>query len=93
MYLFQVKQLQSSTIDGYRSAIADELGNLPIVSEDENLTHLLDSLHRDRPRGRRGIASWNLSLVLDQLTKAPFEQIKEASSTFKTVFVLALGSG
>ena len=77
MYLFQGRKLQPSTIDGYRSAIADKLGNSPInISKDENLTRLLDSFHRDRPKGRRGIPSWNLSLVLHQLTKAPFEQIK-----------------
>ena len=97
MYLFQDRKLQPSTIDGYRSAIADKLGNSPfIISKDENLTYLLDSFHRDRPKGRRGIPSWNLSLVLHQLTKAPFEPIKEASLkhlTFKTVFLLALGSG
>ena len=61
----------------------------------ENLPRLLDSFHRDRPKGRRGIPSWNLSLVLHQLTKAPFEPLKEASLkhlTFKTVFLLALGS-
>ena len=29
MYLFQDRKLQPSTIDGYRSAIADKLGNLP----------------------------------------------------------------
>ena len=46
MYLFQDRKLQPSTIDGYRSAIADSLGNLPInVSKDENLTRLLDSFH------------------------------------------------
>ena len=97
MYLFQDRKLQPSTIDGYRSAIADKLGNSPInISKDENLTRLLDSFHRDRPKGRRGIPSWNLSLVLHQLTKAPFEPIREASPlkhlTFKTVFLLALGS-
>ena len=97
MYLFQDRKLQPSTIDGYRSAIADKLGNSPInISKDENLTRLLDSFHRDKPKGQRGITSWNLSLVLHQLTKAPFEPIKEASLkhlTFKTVFLLALGSG
>ena len=97
LYLFQDKKLQPGTIDGYRSAIADKLGNSTInVSKDENLTRLLDSFHRDRPKGRRGIPSWNLSLVLHQLTKAPFEPLKEASLkhlTFKTVFLLALGSG
>ena len=97
MYLFEDRKLQPSTIDGYRSAIADKLGNSTLnISKDENLTRLLDSFHRDRPKGRRGIPSWNLSLVLHQLTKAPFEPIKEASLkylTFKTVFLLALGSG
>ena len=97
MYLFEERKLQPSTTDGYRSAIADKLGSSTLnISKDENLTRLLDSFHRDRPKGRRGIPSWNLSLVLHQLTKAPFEPIKEASLkhlTFKTVFLLALGSG
>ena len=80
LHLFQEKKLQPSTIDGYRSAIADKLDNSTInVSKDENLTRLLDSFHRDRPKGRRGIPSWNLSLVLHQLTKAPFDSLKEAS--------------
>ena len=97
MYLFEDKKLQPSTIDGYRSAIADKLGNTPVnISKDDNLTRLLESFHRDRPKGRRGIPAWNLSLVLHQLTKAPFEPLREASLkhlTFKTVFLLALGSG
>ena len=92
LHLFQDKKLQPGTIDGYRPAIADKLGNSTInVSKDENLTRLLDSFHRDRPKG-----SWNLSLVLHQLTMAPFEPLKEASMkhlTFKTVFLLVLGSG
>ena len=97
LHLFQEKNLQPSTIDGYRSAIADKLGNSSLnVSKDENLTRLLDSFHRDRPKGRQGIPSWNLSLVLHQLTKPPFEPLRKASLkhlTFKMVFLLALGSG
>ena len=97
MYLFEDKKLQPSTIDGYRSAIVDKLGNTTVnISKDDNLTRLLESFHRDRPKERRGIPSWNLSLVLHQLTKAPFEPLREASLkhlTFKTVFLLALGSG
>ena len=96
LYFFQDRK-PPSTIDDYRSAIADKLENSPInVSKDENLACLLDSFHRDRPKGHRGILSWNLSLVLDQLTKAHFEPVKETSLkhfTFKTVFVVALGSG
>ena len=97
LYLFSEKNLQPSTIDGYRTAIADMLGNDSLnISKDENLSRLLDSFHQDRPKGRRGIPSWNLSLVLHQLTKAPFEPLRKASLkylTFKTVFLLALGSG
>ena len=97
MYLFEDRKLQPSTIDGYRSAIADKLGNPSLnISKDDHLSRLLDSFHRDRPKGRRGIPSWNLSLVLHQLTKAPFEPLRDASMkhlTFKTVFLLALGSG
>ena len=74
-----------------------KLGSTTVnISKDDNLTRLLESFHRDRPKGRRGIPSWNLSLVLHQPTKAPFEPLTEASLkhvTFKTVFLLALGSG
>ena len=46
LHLFQEKNLQPSTIDGYRSAIADKLGNSSLnVSKNENLTCLLDSFH------------------------------------------------
>ena len=97
LYLSQERKLQPSAIDGYRSAISGELVNSPInVSKDENLTHLLDNFHRDRPKGQRGIPSWILSLVLHQLKKAPLEPLEEASLkhlTFKTVYLLALGSG
>ena len=97
LYLFKERNLQPSTIDGYRTAIADMVGNEKLnISKDENLTRLLDSFHRDKPKGRRGIPSWNLSLVLHQLTKAPFEPMRQASLkhlTFKTIFLLALGSG
>ena len=97
LHLFKERNLQPSTIEGYRTAIADMVGNVELnISKDENLTHLLDSFHRAKPKGRRGVPSWNLSLVLHQLTKAPFEPLRKASMkhlTFKTVFLLALGSG
>ena len=97
LYLFKERQLQPSTIEGYRTAIADMVGNDRVqFGKDESLTRLLDSFHRDKPKGRRGVPAWNLSLVLHQLTKAPFEPMRKASLkhlTFKTVFLLALGSG
>ena len=97
LHLFKERNLQPSTIEGYRTAIVDMVGNSELnISKDENLTRLLDSFHRDKPKGRRGVPSWNLSLVLHQLTKAPFEPLRKASMkhlTFKMVFLLALGSG
>ena len=96
LHLFKERNLQPSIIEGYRTAIADMVGNDKVnIRKDENLTRLLDSFHRDKPKGRRGVPSWNLSLVLHQLTKAPFEPMRKASLkhlTFKTVFLLALGS-
>ena len=51
MYLFQDRKLHPSTIDGYRSAIADKLGNSPInLSKDENLARLPYSFHRDKAK-------------------------------------------
>ena len=97
LYLFKERKLQPSTIGGYRTAIADMIGNNTVqFGKDESLTRLLDSFHRDKPKGRRGVPAWSLSLVLHQLTKAPFEPMRKASLkhlTFKTVFLLALGSG
>ena len=97
LHLFKERKLQPSTIEGYRTDIADMVGNDKVhISKDENLSCLLDSFHRDKPKGRQGVPSWDLSLILHQLTKAPFEPMQKTSLkhlTFKTVFLLALGSG
>ena len=54
LYLFLDRKLQPGTVDGYRSAIADKLGNSPInVSKDKNLTRLPDSFHR-QTQGQEG---------------------------------------
>ena len=68
LHLFKERKLQPSTIEGYRTAIADMVGNDRLnISKDENLTRCLDSFHRDKPKGRRGVPTWNLSLELHQL--------------------------
>ena len=69
-------------------------GIRPLISAKTKISVVSWIVSRDRPKGRRGIPSWNLSLVLHQLTKAPFEPIKEASLKHLTfLFLLALGSG
>ena len=66
------------------------------ISRDENLIRLLDSFYRDKPKGKQVVPSWNLSLILRQLTNAPCEPMRKTflkHLTFKTVFLLALSSG
>ena len=91
-FLFQERKLQPTTIDIYRSAITEKLGNAQInISMDENLNCLLDSFFGDRPKGQRGFSSWDLSLVLHHLKNIPFVSLKHL--TLKTIFLLVLGCG
>ena len=96
-YLFKEKGLKPSTIAGYRTAIADGLGlKGEDVSKSLELNRLLSSFYRDKPVANRSIPSWDLALVLQALTKQPFEPLGKASLkllTFKTVFLLTLASG
>ena len=96
-YLFKEKGLKPSTIAGYRTAIADGLGfKGEDVSKSLELNRLLSSFYRDKPVTNRSIPSWDLALVLQALTKQPFEPLGKASLkllTFKTVFLLTLASG
>ena len=96
MYLYQDLNRCPSTIDGYRMAIVDTLG--PVghhIAQNSDLHRLLSSFHRDRPKSCRNLPKWNLS-VLNELTKAPFEPMKDTDLkhlTLKTAFLLALASG
>ena len=99
MYLYQDLNRRPSTIDGYRSnrtAIVDTLGRMGLhISQSSDLNRLLSSFHRDRPKSSRNLPRWNLS-VLNELTKAPFEPMKDTDLkhlTLKTAFMLALTSG
>ena len=66
------------------------------ISQRSDLNRLLSSFHRDRPKSSRNLPKWNLSIVLNELTKAPFEPMKDTDLkyfTLKTAFLLALASG
>ena len=97
MYLYQELNMRPSTIDGYRTAIVDTLG--PVghhIAQSSDLNRLLSSFHRDRPKISRNLPKWYLSVVLNELTKAPIEPMKDTDLnhlTLKTVFLLALASG
>ena len=97
MYLYQDLNRRPSTIDGYRTAIVDTLGpTTQHIAHNADLHRLLSSFHRDRPKSSRNFPKWNLSVVLNELTKAPFEPMKNTDLkhlTLKTAFLLALASG
>ena len=97
MYLYQDLNRRPSIIDGYRTAIVDTLGpTAQHIAHNADLHRLLSSFHRDRPKSSRNLPKWNLSVVLNELTKAPFEPMKDSDLkhlTLKTAFLLALASG
>ena len=97
MHLYQDLNRHPSNIDGYRTAIVDTLGPAGRhFSQNSDLHRLLSSFHRDRPKSSRNLTKWNLSVVLNELTKAPFEPMKDTDLkhlTLKTAFLLALASG
>ena len=97
MYLYQDLNRRPSTIDGYRTAIVDTLGpTAHHIAHNADLHRLLSSFHRDYPKSSRKLPKWNLSVVLNELTKAPFEPMKDTDLkhlTLKTAFLLALASG
>ena len=82
-----------STIDGYRTAIVDTFGPTAHHSaHNADLHRLLSSFHRDHLKSSRNLPKWNLSVVLNELTKAPFEPMKDTDLkhlTLKTAFLLA----
>ena len=97
IYLYQDLNRRPLTIDGYRTAIVDTLGPTGLhISQSSDLNRLLSSFHRDRPKSSMNLPKWNLSVVLNELTKAPFEPMKNTDLkhlTLKIAFLLALASG
>ena len=97
MYLCQNLNRRPTTIDGYRTAIVDTLG--PVghhIAQSSDIHRLLSSFHRDHPKSSRNLPKRNLSFVLNELTKAPLEPMKDTDLrhiTLKTAFLLILASG
>ena len=96
-YLFNVLNRCPSTIEGYRTAIADTLGNTKQnISNNVDIARLIASFYRDKPKSSRNIPKWNLSIILHTLSQPPFEPQEQADLkflTWKVVFLLALASG
>ena len=98
MYLYQDLNNRPSTIDGYRTSIIDTLGpsgqHIAHNGDLHTIIRLLSNFHRDRPKSSRNLPKWNLSVVLNELTKAPFEPMKDTDLkhlTLKTAFLASFG--
>ena len=96
LFLFSDKKLLPQTIEGYRSALSMKLDADLELGSNKELRRLIQSFYKSRPKASRHLPSWDLTLVLQALTKAPFEPLSHAEPkflTWKTVFLIALASG
>ena len=96
LFLFSEKKLLPQTIEGYRSALSMKLDADLELGSNKELKRLIQSFYKSRPKTSRHIPYWDLTLVLQALTKAPFEPLSLAEPkflTWKTVFLIALASG
>ena len=77
LHLFQERHLQTHTVDGSRTAIADKIGmkvfTLRIKTYIDLYTVFILKEHRDSE-----VSLLNLSPVLHQLNQAPFEPLTKA---------------
>ena len=77
--------------------IVDTLGRAGHhISQSLDLHRLLSRFQMDCPKSSRNLQKWNLSVVLNELTKSPFEPMTDTDLkhlTLKTGFLLALASG
>ncbi|XDV39759.1 hypothetical protein PO909_008949 [Leuciscus waleckii] len=86
-----------STLKVYVAAIA--AFHVPVggisLGRDPLITRFLRGTLRLRPATRTRMPAWDLALVLEGLSGAPFEPLESVSEkflTFKTVFLLAISS-
>ena len=96
LYLFNVRGFQPGTIQGYRTAITEMLPDVSSIKDAPELQRLIRSFFRDKPRASRSLVPWDLRVVLDALSRPPFEPINSVEIkmlAFKTVFLTALATG
>lgn len=97
LYLFQRRQLVPGTIQGYRTVLAEFIPRSVVdIRGSEELDRLMKSFYRDRPRSSRSLVPWDLRVVLEVLSKPPFEPISKIALkrlSQKNVFLIALATG
>ena len=95
--LFDTHGLSPQTIKGYRACIGSVLnrtGRAKVVLH-RTISDMIASMELQRPRTTPVLPQWDLDVVLEALSKPPYEPLREASFkhlTLKTVFLLAMAS-
>ena len=95
--LFDIHGLSPRNIKGYRTCISSVLnrtGKSRVVLH-RTISDMIASMELQRPRATPVLPQWDLGVVLEALSKPPYEPLREASFkhlTLKTVFLLAMAS-
>ena len=95
--LFDTRGLSPQTIKGYRTCLGSVLnrtGKARVVLH-RTISDMIASIELQRPRITPVLPQWDLGVVLEALSKSPYEPLREASFkhlTLKTVFLLAMAS-
>ena len=95
--LFDTHGLYPQTVKGYRTCIGSVLnrtGKAQVVLH-RTISDMITSMELLRPRAMPILPQWDLGIVLEALSKSPYEPLREASFkhlTLKTVFLLAMAS-
>ena len=87
--------LRRQTIKGYRSRSASVLGRTGNAAtvQAKTKSDMITSMELQRPRMTPVLPQWDLGIVLEVLSKPPYEPQRVASLkhlTLKTVFLLAI---
>ena len=95
--LFDTHGLSLQTVKGYRTCLGSVLnrtGKAKVVLH-KTISDMIASMELQRPRVTPVLPQWDLGIVLEALSKPPYEPLREASFkhlTLKTVFLLAMAS-
>ena len=95
--LFDTHGLSHQTVKGYRTCLGSVLnrtGKAKVVLH-KTISDMIASMELQRPRVTPVLPQWDLGIVLEALSKPPYEPLREASFkhlTLKTVFLLAMAA-
>ena len=95
--LFDTHGLSPQTVKGYRTCLGSVLnrtGKAKVVLH-KTISDMIPSLELQRPRITPVLPQLDLGIVLEALSKPPYEPLREASFkhlTLKTAFLLAMAS-